>query len=66
MGMGFSATSSKGENQRESEGDSKTILKTAPEEALINNLIDDVREVTAEVSVANRDDTFQNQSTGWR
>ena len=47
MGLSFSATSSKGEAQRESEGDDKNSIKPAAEEALINSLLDDVREVTA-------------------
>ena len=61
MGMSFSATSSKGEDQRESEGDAKTSLKPAAEEALINSLMDDVREITAAGPVANRGDAFHNQ-----
>ena len=46
MGMKLRATSSKGEAQRECEGDAKTSLNPAAEEALINSLLDDVREVT--------------------
>ena len=61
MGLSFSATSSKGEDQREYEGDSKNSLKPAAEEALINSLLDDVREVTAAGPVANRGDAFHNQ-----
>ena len=61
MGMSFSATSSKGEDQKESEGDAKTSLKPAAEEALINSLMDDVREITAAGPVANRGDTFHNK-----
>ena len=61
MGLSFSATRSKGEDQREYEGDSKNSLNPAAEEALINSLLDDVREVTAAGPVANRGDAFHNQ-----
>jgi hypothetical protein len=61
MGLSFSATSSKGEAQRASEGDAETSLNPAAEEALINSLLDDVREVTAAGPVANRGDAFHNQ-----
>ena len=61
MGLSFSATSSKGEAQRESEGDAETSLKPEAEEALINSLLDDIREVTAPGPVANRGDAFYNQ-----